>query len=119
MSIKIVNEFYQKIASEEEMKTELSELFQPYEGKTLDEAERETLVEQILLPYAKQKGFLFTLEELKQYEIELTERKENGELSDEELEAVAGGLGIAIALCIIIGLGAGIHTGFCWITGLY
>jgi predicted ribosomally synthesized peptide with nif11-like leader len=119
MSIENVKQFYQVLATDEELKANLTELMKPYQGLEMNEGNRIELAEKILLPIAAEKGMAFTVEDLHQYEREVSQKNQTGELSDEEMEAVAGGLGIAFALCIIIGFGAGVHTGFCWITGLY
>lgn len=59
-----------------------------------------------LLDFAKEAGFDVTVEEMKAFFKELTEKKE-GELSDSELDAVAGGkTGIGITLSLAsIGIG--------------
>lgn len=119
MSMENVGRFYREVATNESLRARLSEMLQPYDGQKTDEAAKESMVNQTIIPLAQQQGLPFTQEELRQYEEDLSKRKADGELSEEELEAVAGGFGIAVALCIFIGLGAGIHTGFCWITGLY
>ena len=119
MSQENVKQFYQKLAADETIRTKLTDLFQPYAGQELDEERRTTLANQILLPFAEEQGLPFTLEELRQFEEDLIKRKADGELSEEELEAVAGGLGIGFALCIFVGLGLGVMFGFCWIGGAF
>ncbi len=60
----------------------------------------------------------FTMEELHQYEIETSQKDPDGELSAEELEAVAGG-NLGGAVCFIIGIGAGIlDISLCFFVGL-
>ena len=40
-------------------------------------------------------------------------KAEDGELSEDELESVAGGLAISLDFCFFIGAGAGFYTGLC------
>jgi len=53
---------------------------------------------QELIAYGKEKGFTFDTDDMKEVAIKLMEQEE--ELSDDELEAVAGGLTVAIAFAL-------------------
>lgn len=118
MSQENVKKFYQMVATEETLKTQLAELFKPYQGQKMDESKKAELAEKILLPIAVEKGMAFTMEELHQYEIETSQKDLDGELSAEELEAVAGG-NLGGAVCFILGIGAGIiDISLCFFVGI-
>jgi predicted ribosomally synthesized peptide with nif11-like leader len=57
----------------------------------MDEAEFQSLAEQELLPIAKQSGYEFTMADLKSFGEEMQQADLNCELSDSEMETVAGG----------------------------
>ncbi|WNZ43910.1 Nif11-like leader peptide family natural product precursor [Leptolyngbya boryana CZ1] len=86
MSVEAVNQFLQKVAEDQSLQTELASVL----GTPND---RDLTTE-----LAKQNGYDFTSEELwaevQKRQAELTQKQEAGELemSDEELEAVAGGV---------------------------
>lgn len=106
-----VEKFFAAVMADEDKKNRLQELGKFYGDKQLDEVERIGLIEDHILPMAKEMGSAFTLDELKAYEAEkvedLKQKNSDGELSEEELEAVSGGLTAVGTFCIIIGIGAG------------
>ena len=57
----------------------------------------------IVIPFAEKKGFDFTLDDLKEYEADLIE-KSRADLSEDELEAVAGGWTIGGNACYYVGI---------------
>lgn len=118
MSRENVGKFYQAAAADEGFRIRLNELFTPYQGKEMDETEKAALIEKLVLPVAAEKGLSFTAEELRQYEEEKCKGKANGELDNEELEAVAGGVGVAVGTCVYLGIGVAVGTGFCLILGI-
>lgn len=91
-----VKKFYEAITQDEAWQQKLAELSQKYQGETMNEEKRTQMVNDDILPLAAQMGIPFTLEELKQYETDMKQTNGNSELSDDELEAVAGGGGITI-----------------------
>ena len=104
MSTENVKKFYEAIASDEKLKMKLSELSQKYQGEVLDEETKVLLVNKEILPLASQMGFSFSLADLKQYETEMQQPQADSELSDEEMQAVAGGFNNTY--CAIIGYDA-------------
>ena len=91
-----VKKFYEKLANDKALREKLAKAQESYTGDLND---RQTIVETVFLPIAKEAGFDFTAEELKAAERELVEEKG---ISEEELENVSGGGG----LCIFIGGGS-------------
>ncbi len=104
MSVENVKKFYEAVVQDKTIQQRFSELNQKYQGVAVDAAKADAIMEQELLPVAKELGYEFTLAEVKTYGEEMQQTKTNGELSDSELEAVAGG-----ALCIF-GLGFDLNT---------
>ena len=68
---------------------------------------------QELIAYGKEKGFVFDMDDMKEVAKKLMEQEE--ELSDEELEAVAGGVtvavGVALGITAVIVLVGGVAVG--------
>lgn len=116
MSMENVKKFYQAVATDESLRVRLSALNKQYDGEALDEEKKAALVEKLVLPIAAEKGLDFTMEDLRQYNENINKRSEDGELSSDELDAVAGGLKIG-GICFIIGLGGVIAVGVCQIAG--
>lgn len=95
-----IKSFYLELIKDDEFKAKLAQFRQ----KNGDDYEK--IIEKVILPEAKKRGYNFTKEELLTYE---NESGENG-LSDEELLDVAGGFGknqmVALSLGAIMGLSA-------------
>ncbi len=110
MSIEAVKGFYEKIASDEELVKQLDEI----QNKTTEGLEpplapdkKEELVKDVIIPFAKEQGFDFSIEDIKEYEQSIVEQ-----LDDEQLESIAAGSvraggGIGIGMCRIVGYGVG------------
>ncbi|NJK66416.1 MAG: Nif11-like leader peptide family natural product precursor [Microcoleus sp. CSU_2_2] len=81
MSVKSVNQFYQEVMQE----PALLEQFQ-------SAPDRESLVN-LAVEVGQQNGYSFTIDEVKQALAAQSAANEAGELSDQQLEAVAGGCG--------------------------
>jgi len=84
-------EFYDKINSDAEIGAEFKKVLEEQKiapGTPFEKFNEENL--NALIPFAKKAGFDFTLDEVKAF---LKSNTEGGELSDDELEAVAGGKG--------------------------
>ncbi len=77
----VVN-FYEALKSGKELQSKLKSDADAFGG---DIENKEAFLAEIIFPVAKENGFDVTLDELKEY------KPENGELDDEQLEAVSGG----------------------------
>ena len=90
MSVTAVQEFLDKVVEDQALQADLAKAM---------EAENDR---QAVTDLAKSKGYDFSAEELaaevERRQQEVVQRQEAGELSDEELEAVAGGEIVAIAM---------------------
>ena len=128
-----VAKFYEKLAEDTALAEKLNALDKEFAEKNEAAADgadiREKAAEAIVLPLAKEVGLPFTLEELKEYE---QDRLKEMNLSEDELEQVAGGLrkhrsgkksdGKGANACAYIGVGFGKtekngKTAFCIIIG--
>ena len=98
MSTAAVEQFFAQIQNDENLQAELAKAL---------EAENDRVA---VTELAKSKGYEITSEELwaevQKLQAEAQKRQEAGELSDEELETVAGGEAL-----IVLGLTAGLVTG--------
>ncbi len=95
--------FLGKIHSDEALYARLVEESKAYTGEKTDEA----VWDSIMAPIAKETGYDITLEDYKAY---VNEIKESEELSEDEMQAVAGGA----TLCIFVGFGNKAETGSGW-----
>ena len=97
MSATAVQEFLSKVAEESALQTDLAKAL---------EAENDR---QAVADLAKSKGYDFSPEELaaevEKRQQEFAQRREAGALSDEELEAVAGGEALVTAIFVATGTG--------------
>ena len=130
-----VGKFYDKLAQDAALAEKLNEMdkdFAEKNGTSVDDAAmREKAVEAIIIPLAKEAGLPFTLEELKEYE---QEQLKEMNLSEDELDQVAGGRGKPRpedkgkpsykAACAIVGVGIGVvkdkkrkNTAACFLLG--
>lgn len=103
MSVENVKEFYEAVSKDEALKQKFVELSRKYQGQKMDEAKANAIMEQEMLPIAKQMGYTFSMDELQAYGEESEQKNMNRELSDTELATVAGG---------------GDYTGFCILAGV-
>ena len=92
--------FLGKIHSDEELYARVMEESKAYTGEKTDEA----VWDSIMAPIAKETGYDITLEDYKAY---VNEIKASEELSEDEMQAVAGGL----SFCFIVGFGSNPETG--------
>ena len=92
--------FLGKIHSDEALYTKLVETSKNYTGEKTDEA----IWDSVIGPLAEETGFDITLDDYKAY---VDDVKASSELSDDELEQVAGG----ISFCFILGFGSKPETG--------
>ena len=112
MSIENVKKFYEAVSQDESLKQKFVELSKKYQGEALDETKMKSITENDVLPLAAQLGYSFTMDDLKAYSEEMKQANMNRELSDEEMQAVAGGGSL---ICAVIGVGS--NSGFCVIIG--
>lgn len=84
-----VGKFFEAVMADEKKKQKLGEITEKFAGKEVDETQLTPVLEEHVLPMAANMGFSFTLEELRAYRQE--QYQASGQVSDEELEAVAGG----------------------------
>ena len=123
MSVENVENFYAAISQDETVKQRFNELNQKYQGVAMNAAKTDAILEQELLPLAKELGFEFTLAEIKAYGEEMQQASRNGELSVAELDIVAGGRGGggASLICVLLGVNEGLNSvhgyGLCVLLG--
>lgn len=103
-----VKKFYEEISENRELREKLQKAQQDYTG---DKDDRGAVLEAVLFPIAKEAGYEFTAEELKEAEKELLAEKG---ISEEELENVSGG----ILGCFVIGTSDGAKAIACMGSGL-
>jgi len=91
MSKENVRLFYEEIFKNETLQERLKSIGSDLKGQKPDEAQMELIYQNEVLPVAKEYGFEFTIAEVKEYVTETNKVKIEA-LSDDELEAVSGGL---------------------------
>ena len=101
MSVENVRKFYDALSQDKEMQQKFIELSRKYKSETVNEAKVDSIVEQDIMPLAKEMGYDFALDDLKAFGAEKEKANMNCALSEEEMQAVAGG----IFGCIICGGG--------------
>ena len=116
MSIEEVKEFYEKIASDDEFQNKLNEL-QDKATKglklPLEQDKKEEMVKDVIIPFAKEQGFDFSIEDIKEFEESIIEQLDEEQLKDISAGVASyNGAGILLSLCIIIGCGAGVGGGY-------
>ena len=94
MSVENVEKFYDALSQDESLKQKFVELSQKYQGQQMDEVKANTIMEQEELPMVAQMGYSFTMDDLKAYGEGMKQANMGCELSDEEMQAVAGGQGL-------------------------
>ena len=123
MSIEAVKEFYERIASDEEFQNKLNEL-QDKATKGLElplaQDKKEEMLKGVIIPFAKEQGFDFSIEDIKEFEKSIVEQ-----LDEEQLENIsAGGRGFGCTGCISLGFGFGVGNyssldfGCCFLIGI-
>ncbi len=90
MSVENVTLFMEQVKSNDELQRKLNTADKAYNGV----AEMDAIVTDVILPIAKQAGFDFSVEEFLNYQKNTT----SSELTDDELETVAGGWGCCALL---------------------
>lgn len=116
MSVENVRKFYETVARNEALKQKFVELSQKYQGQQMDEAEAMLLLEQEVLPIARQMGYSFSIDDLKAYSEEKKQAGVNRVLSDSELEAISGAGINGTSNCFVIGAPDEL-PGYCSVVG--
>ncbi len=114
MSIEAVKGFYEKVASDEELVKQLDEIQnKAAEGLELplELDKKEELIKDVIIPFAKEQGFDFSIEDIKEYEKSIIEQLDDEQLENLNAGRVHGGGGIGGFVCIAVGFGAGIMAG--------
>ena len=83
MSVEQVKAFFDKVKSDESLAQKLKDAQAAYKGDTSD---KDAAVAAVVIPVAAQAGFTFTVDDFKAF-VDNSE----GEASENELDAVAGG----------------------------
>ncbi len=99
MSKENVKLFYTELAKNEALKTKFKVINGSFDQNSTEE-QLDGILDSKIIPIAKEAGYEFTLSELKEYAREIT----SSPLSDDELEAVAGGVDCG---CVIGGYASG------------
>ena len=87
-----VKKFYVSMAADEALLSDFDKILKEVDEKNLPEKERNDLFDGKILELAKKKGFNFTFEDALAFNKELSSKY--GELSNDELDQVAGGFGL-------------------------
>ncbi|RPJ85495.1 MAG: Nif11-like leader peptide family natural product precursor [Acidobacteria bacterium] len=90
MSQENLRKFYEAVINDESLKARLLVIGSSHGDQTPSQAEQDEIWENEILPLAESEGFEFTLKEVKEFQA--SNRPTAGKLTDEELEAVAGGI---------------------------
>ena len=118
MSVAEVKRFYEDVTQNESLKQKLVELSQKYQGQPRIETKVMSNLEQEVFSFARERGYSFTMDDVKAYSEEWKHFPANYELSDEELQAVVGGDGTSF-FCFLFGgpQDGGGAEGFCFLGG--
>ena len=121
MAIKAVKNFYERIANDENFQNKLNELQdKATEGLELPltQDKKEDLIKEIVIPFAKEQGFHFSITDIKEFEKSIIKQ-----LDEKQLENIwAGGEVLGISNCIFIGIHFGVwyhreYIGICLFFG--
>jgi predicted ribosomally synthesized peptide with nif11-like leader len=127
MSKENVKLFYEALPENRSLQEKFKKANEKYAGQKIDKEAINLILQNELLPIAKEAGFDFTLDEFKEYAQE-NNQSAAGRLSDDELAAVAGGVGACVVgggseggcSCVICGYGDnGIDAGMCIAAGAF
>ena len=99
-----MKELYAKVAKDPSLQQEFAEIMKGVEKASAEDTEKK------LAGFAKAAGYDVSIEEFKTFTTDLIEKQKNGELSDTELDLVAGGKsteGIINIVNTVVNLGIG------------
>ena len=85
-----VKKFYEQMSKDKNLQEESAKILNDIEAKNLPEKERNDAYDKSILELAKKNGFDFTLEDALAFNKTITEKF--SELSEDDLEQVAGGI---------------------------
>lgn len=104
-----VGRFYRELWKNESLQKKIIEAQEKYDGDIND---RNAIVNEVVIPVAKESGYDFTAEEVLEEE---RAKMEEHNISEDELENVSGG----VSLCAIIGIGTKAYSeGLCAVYGM-
>ena len=109
MSKENVRLFNERVSADKALQDKLHALNERHEGEELSDEQMMRIYEEDVLPLARECGLDFSMEALKEYTRDLRQSSPV-ELTDDELEAVAGG---ATCVCVIGGGGGHSWGGPC------
>ena len=101
MSKENVRLFNEKVSADKALQGKLHAIDERHKGEELSDEQSMRIYEEDILPLARECGCDFSMEDLKEYTRDLSQSSP-GELTEDELDAVAGG---AICVCVIGGGG--------------
>ena len=101
-----VQKFVELLQADEAFREKVQDAIRNYSG----EENAEAVFQKVFRPAAEEKGFGFTLEDMKAYIQEKTDSEQM--LSQDELDQAAGGLAVGIGgtVCYLIGIGFGVQA---------
>lgn len=91
MSVKSINQFYTKLIQDKEIQERFKELQKSYKGK-LTPNKAIDFLENGLIPFAREYGFVFSLDDLMDYEAKTHIKNIRRQtLTDDDLKGISGG----------------------------
>ena len=114
MSVESVKNFYEKIANDKDFQKKLDELQnKATEGLELPLAQdkKEEIIKDVIIPFAKEQGFDFSIEDIKEFEQSIIEQLDEEQLENLNAGILHGGGGIGGQICFITGFGLGFIAG--------
>ena len=109
MAVDDVKKFYEAMSKDKEMQQKFMDIFQKYQESPMDEGRAVEIMNQEVLPLAQHMGYSFSMDDLKAYGEKMMQKYGNCELSEEEMQSVAGGAILGVDFfCIIGGGGSGV-----------
>lgn len=91
MSTENAKKFFDLVATDEALRTQIDELLRRELGESRDEQRMLQVMENHVLPLARHRGLEFTMEQMSAH-MRRPESTDKCQVDDEELEAVVGGL---------------------------
>lgn len=120
MSQENLKRFNEAASRDESLKGKLAAIANRHGGQELDESQLYAVWEDEVLPLARSKGYDFTLEDVR--ELQAAKSVRVNQLTDDELNAIVGGVNPYQCYCIAGGGGAaddaGEHTCICVLYGV-
>ncbi len=114
MSVESVKNFYEKIANDKDFQKKLDELQnKATEGLELPLAQdkKEEIIKDVIIPFAKEQGFDFSIEDIKEFEQSIIEQLDEEQLKNFNAGRLHEGGGIGGQICFTVGFGLGFMAG--------